>query len=117
MALRFSLVAGGAGFVGGLLCGEWRRRGVVGAATSVEDSPPMEGGVVARTMQLGFPGLDTIRSRRSYVLSYDRRNRVPHWVLEHLTPDKIAHNGTVGSRSTLNPFQLTFVGVKFNDEK
>ncbi len=25
----------------------------------------------------------------NYVLSYDRRNRVPHWVVEHLTAQKL----------------------------
>ena len=36
--------------------------------------------------RFGFPGLDHIRSQQDYILSYDRRNRVPHWVFEHLTP-------------------------------
>jgi len=36
-------------------------------------------------MKFGFPGMDNIRSFEDFVLSYDRRNRVPHWVFEHLT--------------------------------
>jgi endonuclease G len=36
-------------------------------------------------MKYGFPSLDSIRSFQDYVLSYDRRNRTPHWVFEHLT--------------------------------
>ena len=47
---------------------------------------PVEGASrVAQIMRFGFPGLDNIRSHSDYTLSYDRRNRVPHWVFEHLT--------------------------------
>jgi len=47
---------------------------------------PLEGAPrVAQIMRFGFPGLDNIRSHSDYILSYDRRNRVPHWVFEHLT--------------------------------
>lgn len=46
-------------------------------------------------MKYGFPGLDNVRSFSDYVLSYDRRNRVPHWVFEHLTADSIAKNEAV----------------------
>ena len=42
---------------------------------------------VAQIMRFGFPGLDNIRSHANYVLSYDRRNRLPHWVFEHLTQE------------------------------
>jgi len=38
-------------------------------------------------MRFGFPGLDHIRSHSDYILSYDRRNRVAHWVFEHLTAE------------------------------
>ena len=31
--------------------------------------------------------MDNIRSHIDYTLPYDRRNRVPHWVFEHLTRD------------------------------
>jgi len=40
---------------------------------------------VSQIMRFGFPGLDNIRSHRDYIVSYDRRNRIPHWVFEHLT--------------------------------
>lgn len=36
-------------------------------------------------MRHGYPSLDNIRMFDNYVLSYDRRNRVPNWVFEHLT--------------------------------
>ena len=42
---------------------------------------------VSQIMRFGFPGLDHIRSHSDYILSYDRRNRVAHWVFEHLTLD------------------------------
>ncbi|XP_017869915.1 PREDICTED: endonuclease G, mitochondrial [Drosophila arizonae] len=39
---------------------------------------------VATLMKYGFPGLDDIHVYRNFVLSYDRRNRIAHWVCEHL---------------------------------
>ncbi|XP_034945318.1 endonuclease G, mitochondrial [Chelonus insularis] len=44
---------------------------------------------VGQIMKYGFPGFDTIRSFDDFVLSYDRRNRVAHWVFEHLTKEKL----------------------------
>lgn len=46
-------------------------------------------------MKFGFPGMDNVRSFDDYVLSYDRRNRVAHWVFEHLTPDHVKKNPEV----------------------
>ena len=40
-------------------------------------------------MKYGFPGLDHVRSYDNFVLSYDRRNRVAHWVFEHLTKENL----------------------------
>lgn len=50
---------------------------------------------VSQIMKYGFPGLDNIRSYSDYVLSYDRRNRVAHWVFEHLTPENVKSNPNV----------------------
>ncbi|XP_030558081.1 endonuclease G, mitochondrial [Drosophila novamexicana] len=50
---------------------------------------------IAQIMKYGFPGLDNVRSHSDYVLSYDRRNRVPHWVFEHLTAESVAKNDQV----------------------
>lgn len=44
---------------------------------------------VSEIMKYGFPGMDNIRSYSNYVLSYDRRNRVAHWVFEHLTAEGV----------------------------
>jgi len=44
---------------------------------------------VAQIMRFGFPGLDQVRAHQDYVMSYDRRNKVPHWVFEHLTRDNV----------------------------
>lgn len=46
-------------------------------------------------MKYGFPGLDNVRSFDDYVLSYDRRNRVAHWVFEHLTAEGVKANDSV----------------------
>ncbi|CAL7947163.1 unnamed protein product [Xylocopa violacea] len=44
---------------------------------------------VSEIMKYGFPGLDQVRSFENFVLSYDRRNRVAHWVFEHLNKDNL----------------------------
>lgn len=44
---------------------------------------------VSQIMRYGFPSMDNIRSYSDFVLSYDRRNRVPNWVFEHLTPASV----------------------------
>jgi len=89
----------------------------VSAATAVQMSPPVSAPVVplpakpvapevppepmpgfsriAEIMRFGFPGLDNIRSHKDYVVSYDRRNRTPHWVFEHLTKESVAKNDAV----------------------
>lgn len=46
-------------------------------------------------MKYGFPSLDNIRSLDDYVLAYDRRNRVAHWVFEHLTAETVKRNDAV----------------------
>ena len=46
-------------------------------------------------MRYGFPSLSNIRSLDDYVLSYDTRNRIPHWVFEHLTEQNVAKNESV----------------------
>ncbi|EDW31327.1 GL11082 [Drosophila persimilis] len=50
---------------------------------------------ISEIMKFGFPGLDNVRSHSDYVLSYDRRNRIPHWVFEHLTAESVAKNDSV----------------------
>ncbi|CAK9810875.1 Endonuclease G, mitochondrial [Anthophora quadrimaculata] len=50
---------------------------------------------VSEIMKYGFPGLDHVRSYEDFVLSYDRRNRVAHWVFEHLNKDRIQYNKEV----------------------
>lgn len=50
---------------------------------------------VSQIMKFGFPSLDNIRSYSDYVLSYDRRNKVAHWVFEHLTPESVKSNEDV----------------------
>lgn len=60
--------------------------------TNVEESTAQR---VRQIMIHGFPSLDNVRSYSDYVLSYDRRNRVPNWVIEHLTPESVAKNDEV----------------------
>jgi len=60
-----------------------------GDLSGVPPEPQQGSTRTSQIMRFGFPGLDTIRSHSDYVLSYDRRNRVPHWVFEHLTKESI----------------------------
>lgn len=66
-------------------------------APAVADKPDLVAtpGRVSQIMKYGFPGLDHVRSYSDYVLSYDRRNRVAHWVFEHLTVDTVRKNDQV----------------------
>uniref|UniRef100_A0A6M2DV22 Endonuclease n=1 Tax=Xenopsylla cheopis TaxID=163159 RepID=A0A6M2DV22_XENCH len=67
--------------------------GTVSAATPFSDtSHPTR---ISQIMKYGFPGLDNVRSFDDYVLSYDRRNKVAHWVFEHLTKETVKHNDEV----------------------
>ncbi|XP_015599283.1 nuclease C1 [Cephus cinctus] len=50
---------------------------------------------ISQIMKYGFPGLDNVRSYDNFVLSYDRRNRVAHWVFEHLTKETLKPNDSI----------------------
>lgn len=69
------------------------------AAAPFSTSPVVQEGAmvnrVSQIMKYGFPGLDNVRSFDDYVLSYDRRNRVAHWVFEHLTTENTKPNDAV----------------------
>ncbi|XP_072745711.1 endonuclease G, mitochondrial [Anoplolepis gracilipes] len=78
--------------------------GTVSAATSLtfdESNREMGSKVssiatrVSQIMKFGFPGLDHIRSYEDFVLSYDRRNKVAHWVFEHLTKERLQYMNKV----------------------
>ncbi|XP_046739850.1 endonuclease G, mitochondrial [Diprion similis] len=77
--------------------------GTVSAATPIgsnnNDSyltnPSTSASRTSQIMRFGFPGLDHVRSYDDFVLSYDRRNRIAHWVFEHLSKDNAKSNGDV----------------------
>lgn len=72
--------------------------GTVSAASVVPYNQKVEitnASRVSQIMKHGFPGLDNVRSFDDYVLSYDRRNRVAHWVFEHLHQENIKKNDEV----------------------
>lgn len=48
--------------------------------------PPPMSAQMAIIARHGLPTNDSLRVYKNFVLSYDSRNRVPNWVLEHLTP-------------------------------
>lgn len=66
--------------------------GTVSAAAPYMESGPDR---ISQIMKYGFPGLDNIRSYDDFVLSYDRRTRIPHWVFEHLTKAHVEKNDQV----------------------
>ncbi|XP_054710751.1 endonuclease G, mitochondrial-like [Uloborus diversus] len=105
--IRYIIIAG-AGFLGGILYRD-KAGHTLSAARSLSpanvDVPAAmdideRGDHVIETMKFGFPSYESIRSRKSYVISYDRRNRVPNWVLERLTPNHIAYNENVSRSKT-----------------
>ncbi|XP_057326339.1 endonuclease G, mitochondrial [Microplitis mediator] len=56
---------------------------------SDSDSSKVSTSRVSQIMKYGFPSLDNIRSFDDFVLAYDRRNRVAHWVFEHLSKETL----------------------------
>ncbi|XP_007228964.3 endonuclease G, mitochondrial [Astyanax mexicanus] len=48
------------------------------------------GGKSAAVMKYGFPSLSNVRSRESYVSSYDPRCRTAAWVIEQLSPETLS---------------------------
>lgn len=60
------------------------------------DLPALPGGPAGGTGELakyGLPGVAQLRSRESYVLSYDPRTRGALWVLEQLRPERLRGDG------------------------
>ncbi|XP_003739187.1 endonuclease G, mitochondrial [Galendromus occidentalis] len=57
-------------------------------STAVEHRP-------SEIMKHGFPGMDNVRFFSDYVLSYDKRNRTAHWVMERLTAESIRRSDAV----------------------
>lgn len=103
-ALRAGLtLALGAGL--GAAAEHWRRRegkgpGLLGRVPVLPvvaaDLPALPGGPAGGTGELakyGLPGVAQLRSRESYVLSYDPRTRGALWVLEQLRPERLRGDG------------------------
>ncbi|XP_017772239.1 PREDICTED: endonuclease G, mitochondrial [Nicrophorus vespilloides] len=72
--------------------------GTVSAAVPFTTSPQTTSSNASRISQImkyGFPGMDHVRSFDDFVLSYDRKTRVAHWVFEHLTAENTKKNDGV----------------------
>lgn len=63
----------------------------VEAASDLIPHQPVQVGVSKSTaaMKYGFPSLANIKTRESYVTSYDPRNRTAAWVIEQLNPETL----------------------------
>jgi len=46
----------------------------------------------SQILEYGYPGFDNLRTYSDFVVSYDRRTRNAHWVLEHLTPECLIYD-------------------------
>ncbi|KAH8285476.1 hypothetical protein KR054_009753, partial [Drosophila jambulina] len=66
------------------------------------DGPTYETENAEDIMKYGYPGTDDIHVYRNFVLSYDRRNRIPHWVCEHVREDCFKH---VDQRTVYKPIE------------
>ncbi|XP_041755822.1 endonuclease G, mitochondrial [Coregonus clupeaformis] len=55
--------------------------------TTYQGGGQMVGSRSTAAMKYGFPSLTNIKTRESYVTSYDPRNRTAAWVIEQLSPD------------------------------
>ncbi|OTF78357.1 endonuclease G, mitochondrial-like protein [Euroglyphus maynei] len=69
--------------------------------------PPTTSGSnhVAEVSRFGFPSLDSLRSYKNFLLSYDRRNRIANWVLEYVTNDDLTAD------------EYNRQGIEFREEK
>ncbi|XP_076347710.1 endonuclease G, mitochondrial-like [Tachypleus tridentatus] len=92
--VRFA-VTGFVGWVGGVTYEKWKNKSSVIAATSLEPvarsqvEPVSNATSINQIIRFGIPGHNSIKSQENYVLSYDQRNRVAHWVFEHLTRESL----------------------------
>lgn len=59
--------------------------------------PHQSGENLKKSAKFGLPSQDNLRLFNDFILSYDRRLRAPAWVIEHLTPEKLAQQE--GSRA------------------
>ncbi|KAF7643677.1 hypothetical protein LDENG_00235350 [Lucifuga dentata] len=60
-----------------------RRRGLL-------DLVPVSPGASGAVMKYGFPSLANVKTRESYVTSYDPRTRTASWVIEKLSPSSLS---------------------------
>ncbi|KAK5989953.1 Mitochondrial nuclease [Cladobotryum mycophilum] len=87
---------------------------VFGTPASPTPSTPAVSGPVnpGGLFEYGFPGpISDIATRSALISSYDRRTRNPHWVVEHITPESLAHRG--GDRKHSQFFEDEAVPAKF----
>ncbi|XP_071038342.1 endonuclease G, mitochondrial [Parasteatoda tepidariorum] len=103
MAARISVVAGAVGFFAGVWYNKVQTPSsfevFAGNALLPTPAEPMDisvsGDYLNKVQEFGLTNPDTLSFRKSFILSYDRRNRVPNWVFEHLTKDHIKHNENI----------------------
>ncbi|XP_002736286.1 endonuclease G, mitochondrial-like [Saccoglossus kowalevskii] len=81
-------------------------------AVSTTTKSPVAIGNVGEIMKYGYPSLTNLKKHGDFVLSYDRRNRIPNWVFEHLTAQKVAYNDVI-DRENCQFFEDNDVHVYF----
>lgn len=87
------------GWAAGIQFQKWKTSTVHAKTLKVEDDIDSEIRLpqsrVQQIMRYGFPGTSNIRSLDNYVISYDFRNRIAYWTLEHLTSEMLHPNDQV----------------------
>ncbi|XP_013788267.1 endonuclease G, mitochondrial-like [Limulus polyphemus] len=118
--VRFA-ITGFVGWMGGVTFEKWKNKSSVIAATSLEPvarsqvEPVPNATNVSQIMKFGIPGHNSIKTQENYVLSYDQRNRVAHWVFEHLTREGLKSNDQV-DRSKCEFQEDTFIHPFFRSQ-
>ncbi|SCU99429.1 LAME_0G03136g1_1 [Lachancea meyersii CBS 8951] len=71
---------------------ETGRAGVPGKSSGSEGNVPLRNLNVNPSgfFRYGFPGpIHDLKNREEFVSCYDRQNRIPYWVVEHITPQSL----------------------------
>lgn len=66
------------------------------AATQISRPPNR----LQEILTFGVPSFDPLRPFENHVVLYDRRNRVPHWVFEHLKKEYVEKNDSVNRKTS-----------------
>lgn len=61
---------------------------------------------------VGLPAPGHIRTFDGYLCAYDRRSRIPLWVMEHLTPSKLAKDSADAVNRFVYSYNICFLYLR-----